>query len=155
VGIFPEGEDSHGDHGLGRLVEFRFKGHPGTTSSYYHHSHHRDNVTAPHGRPNLRSRLHFCHAQERITTKSTRTCGGIGKKYNVFMLKSVHLFIQQIMKIKMKAFSFALYTFSTLFCHSYTSAGRRFFNSQKPGEGELLIFCFLQLHFYTKQLKTY
>jgi len=28
----------------------------------YHHSHHRDNVTAPHGRPNLRSRLHFCHA---------------------------------------------------------------------------------------------
>jgi len=30
----------------------------------YHHSHHRDNVTAPHGRPNLRSRLHFCHAQE-------------------------------------------------------------------------------------------
>jgi hypothetical protein len=30
----------------------------------YHHSHHRDNVTAPHGRPNLRSRLHCCHAQE-------------------------------------------------------------------------------------------
>ena len=23
-----------------------------------------DNVTAPHGRPNLRSRLHSCHAQE-------------------------------------------------------------------------------------------
>jgi len=23
VGIFPEGEDSRGDHGLGRLVEFR------------------------------------------------------------------------------------------------------------------------------------
>ena len=34
VGIFPEGEDSRGDHGLGRLVEFRFKGPPGTTSSY-------------------------------------------------------------------------------------------------------------------------
>jgi hypothetical protein len=30
----------------------------------YHHSHHRDNVTAPHGRPNLRSRLHFRHSQE-------------------------------------------------------------------------------------------
>ena len=28
-------------------------------------THHRDNVTAPHGRPNLRSRLHSCHAQER------------------------------------------------------------------------------------------
>ena len=24
----------------------------------------RDNVTAPHGRPSLRIRLHFCHAQE-------------------------------------------------------------------------------------------
>ena len=34
VGIFPEGEDSRGDHGLGRLVEFRFKGPPGTASSY-------------------------------------------------------------------------------------------------------------------------
>jgi len=34
VGIFPEGEDSRGDHGLGRLVEFRFKGPPGSTSSY-------------------------------------------------------------------------------------------------------------------------
>jgi len=34
VGIFLEGEDSHGDHGLGRLVEFRFKGPPGTISSY-------------------------------------------------------------------------------------------------------------------------
>jgi len=34
VGIFPEGEDSRGDHGLGRLVEIRFKGPPGTTFSY-------------------------------------------------------------------------------------------------------------------------
>ena len=33
VGIFLEGEDSRGDHGLGRLVEFRFKAPPGTTSS--------------------------------------------------------------------------------------------------------------------------
>jgi len=24
---------------------------------------HRENLTAPHGRPNLRSRLHSCHAQ--------------------------------------------------------------------------------------------
>ena len=30
----------------------------------YHYAHHRDNVTAPHGRPTLRSRLHSCHAQE-------------------------------------------------------------------------------------------
>jgi len=34
VGVFPEGQNSRGDHGLGRLVEFRFKGPPGTTSSY-------------------------------------------------------------------------------------------------------------------------
>jgi len=33
VGIFLEREDCHGDHGLGRLVEFRFKAPPGTTSS--------------------------------------------------------------------------------------------------------------------------
>ena len=32
MGIFLEGEDSHGDHGLGKLVEFRFKAPPGTTS---------------------------------------------------------------------------------------------------------------------------
>ena len=33
VGIVLEGEDTHGDHGLGRLVEFRFKAPPGTASS--------------------------------------------------------------------------------------------------------------------------
>jgi len=32
VGIYPEEEDTRGDHGT--LVEFRFKGPPGTTSSY-------------------------------------------------------------------------------------------------------------------------
>jgi hypothetical protein len=30
----------------------------------YHHPPHRMNVTAPHGRPNLRSRLHFGQNQE-------------------------------------------------------------------------------------------
>ena len=61
VVIFPEGEDSRCDHGLGRLVEFRFKGPPGTTSSYITTHIIR---TAPHGCPNLRSQLHCCHAQE-------------------------------------------------------------------------------------------
>jgi len=56
VGIFPEGEDSRGDHGLGRLAEFRIKGPPPPISPL--------TSSAPHGRPNLRSRLHFCHAQE-------------------------------------------------------------------------------------------
>ena len=32
MGIFREGEDSRGDHGLGRLVEFKFKAPPGTIS---------------------------------------------------------------------------------------------------------------------------
>ena len=31
--IFLEGEDSHSDHGLSSVVEFRFKAPPGTTSS--------------------------------------------------------------------------------------------------------------------------
>jgi hypothetical protein len=33
-GFFLEGEDSHGDHGLGSLVELRFKASPGTSYSY-------------------------------------------------------------------------------------------------------------------------
>jgi len=53
-----------GDHGLGRLVEFRFKGPPETASSYITTHIIGDNVTGPHGRPNLRSQLHCCHAQE-------------------------------------------------------------------------------------------
>ena len=77
MGIFLEGEDSHGDHGLGRLVEFRFKATPGTTSSSIT-THHQDNLTTPHGRPNLRSRLHSCHAQEGGPRSPQRTCGGTG-----------------------------------------------------------------------------
>jgi hypothetical protein len=33
-GFFLEGEDYHGDHGLGSLVELRFKAPPGTSYSY-------------------------------------------------------------------------------------------------------------------------
>jgi hypothetical protein len=33
-GVFIEGEDSHGDHGLGSLVELRFKAPPVTSYSY-------------------------------------------------------------------------------------------------------------------------
>jgi hypothetical protein len=33
MGFFLEGEDSHGDHGLGSLVELRFKAPPGTSYS--------------------------------------------------------------------------------------------------------------------------
>jgi hypothetical protein len=34
IGIFLEGEDSHGDHCLDSLVELRFKAPPGTSYSY-------------------------------------------------------------------------------------------------------------------------
>jgi hypothetical protein len=34
MGIFPWREDFHGDHGLGSLVELRFKAPPGTSSPY-------------------------------------------------------------------------------------------------------------------------
>jgi hypothetical protein len=33
-GFFLEGEDSHGDHGLGSLVELRLKARPGNSYSY-------------------------------------------------------------------------------------------------------------------------
>jgi len=55
--------------------------------SFHHHSH-RDNVTAPTGRPSFRSRLHFSHGWgEGKTTKSERTCGGIGgeKKVKIYL----------------------------------------------------------------------
>ena len=83
VGIFLEGEDSRGDHGLGTLVEFMFKSPPTLHPPLSPLTHRRDNVTAPHGRPNLRSRLHSCHAQEGGPRSPLRTCGGIGEKKNI------------------------------------------------------------------------
>jgi hypothetical protein len=59
------GEDPHDDHGLSSLYNLGLRPllvlHAHT---YHNHSHHRGNVTAPYGRPNLRSRLHFGHNQE-------------------------------------------------------------------------------------------
>ena len=89
MGIFLEGEDSRGDYGLGRLVEFRFKAllalHPPLSPL----THHRDNLTAPHGRPNLRSRLRSCHAQDGGPRSPQRTCGGIGKKKNPHAYRNI------------------------------------------------------------------
>jgi hypothetical protein len=61
-GFLLEGEDSHGDYGLGSLVELRFKAPAGTSYSYYHHPPHRDNVTAPHERSGF-------HARDGVFTK--------------------------------------------------------------------------------------
>jgi hypothetical protein len=63
VGIFPNRGRSQWWPWSGYFVDFRLKAPPGTPCSY-HHSNHRGNVTAPHGRPNHRSRLHFGHNQE-------------------------------------------------------------------------------------------
>jgi hypothetical protein len=65
VEIFPRRGRSPQRPWSGSRVERRFKAPPGIPrSSMYHHSHHRGNVTAPYGRPNFRSRLHFGHKQE-------------------------------------------------------------------------------------------
>ena len=63
-GIFLEGERSRGDHAVGKLVEFRFKAPPETTSPLSILTHHPDNVTTPHFRPKLRRHLHPKHAHE-------------------------------------------------------------------------------------------
>ena len=89
MGIFLEGEDSRGDHGLGRLVEFRFQAPPDTTSSYI-------TTHTPSGQRNCASwasqpqkSVTFLPCPGRRTTKSTkRTCGGIGEK------KPMHLWIK-------------------------------------------------------------
>jgi hypothetical protein len=64
------GDDPHGGLGLGSLQTLGLRPLLSPQAHIYHHSHHWGNVTAPHGRPNLRSRLHFGHNQEGGTTKS-------------------------------------------------------------------------------------
>ena len=72
MGIFLEGEDSHGDHGLGRLVEFRFKAPPGTTSSSIttHTSLGQRNCTSWASQPQKSVTLLPCPGGG--TTKSTK-----------------------------------------------------------------------------------
>jgi hypothetical protein len=70
VGIFLVGEDSRGDHGLGRLVDFRFKAPPGTTSPSI-------TTHTPLGQGN-RASWASCHAQEGGPRSPQRTCGGNG-----------------------------------------------------------------------------
>ena len=76
-GIFLEGEDSRGDHGLGRLVEFRFKTPPGTTSSSF-------TTHTPSGQHNCvpASEVSYTPAMPRREDHEVhkRTCGGFGKK---------------------------------------------------------------------------
>ena len=57
--------------------------------SFHHHSH-RDNVTAPTGRPNFRRRLHFSHSRGEGGTKNLRghvvALGGKKKTFGRIML---------------------------------------------------------------------
>ena len=77
MGIFPEREDSRGGHGLGRLVEFRFKGPRGTTSSYI--TTHIIGTWA--SQPQHSLTLLPCPGGR--STKCTRTCCVIGHKKNL------------------------------------------------------------------------
>jgi hypothetical protein len=61
-------------------------------------THHWDNVTAPHGRPKVRSRLHFCHAQEGGTRSPQRACGGIGG--GIYILSLYILYFQTIYNLR-------------------------------------------------------
>jgi hypothetical protein len=59
------GKDPHSDHDLGSLLNLCLRLLPVLHDhTYHHHSHHQGNVTAPCGRPNFRSRVHFGHNQE-------------------------------------------------------------------------------------------
>ena len=93
VGIFLEGEDSRGDHGVGRLVEFRFKAPPGTTSSSIttHTPLGQRNCASWASQPQKSVTLLPCPGGR--TTKSTkRTCGGIGRQKKIV----VHVFKQNV-----------------------------------------------------------
>ena len=76
VGIFPEGEGSRGDHGLGRLVEFRclLALHPISPLI----SSGQRNYASWASQPQKSVTLLPCPGGR--TTKSARTCGGIGQK---------------------------------------------------------------------------
>ena len=91
--IFLEGEDSRGDHGLGSLVEFRFKAPPGTTSSSIttHTSSGQRNCALWASQPQKSVTLLPC--LEGRTTKSTKGhVVALGAKYRpIFPLGSRQL----------------------------------------------------------------
>ena len=79
VGIFLEGVNSRRDHGLGRLVEFKFEAPPGTTSSSFTiHTPSGQCSRASWASQPQKSVTPSCHAQERGPRSLQRTCGDIG-----------------------------------------------------------------------------
>jgi hypothetical protein len=71
VGLFLEGDDSRGDHCLGRLVEFRFKAPPGNTSSSI-------TTHTPSGQRNCASWASQPQKSVTLLPCPQRACGGIG-----------------------------------------------------------------------------
>ena len=83
LGIFLEGEDPRGDHGLGRLVDFRFKVPPGTTSSSIttHTSSGQRNSASWASQPQKSVTLLPCPGGR--TRSPQRTSGVIRRKKNM------------------------------------------------------------------------
>jgi hypothetical protein len=70
-------------------VEFRFKARPGTQRSHIS-SHHRDNVTAPYGRPKLRSRLQNQEGGPRSLYGHVAGLGGGGGGDKIFSVDTLN-----------------------------------------------------------------
>jgi len=70
----------------------------------YHHSHYGDNVVAPHGRPNLRSRLHYRHNQEGNHECSEEHVAALGGGTFLYIIQ----FRQHNIKVKVAATCFDL-----------------------------------------------
>ena len=87
-------------------------------------TYHRDNVTAPHGRPNLRSLLHFCHAQEGGPRSPQRTCCGIGKK-KIIIIIIIIIIISRYTQLFYKTYFIVLYDCCT-YCKDFAVLYSRF-----------------------------
>ena len=95
MGIFLEGEDSRGNHCLDRLVEFRFKAPPGTTSPSIttHTPSGQSNCPSWASKPQKSVTLLPCPGGR--TTKSTQDMWWHWKKkiirhWNLFVCLSIH-----------------------------------------------------------------
>ena len=95
MGISLQGEDSRGDHGLGRLVEFRFKAPPGTISSSIttHTSLGQRNCASWASQPPKSVTLLPCPGGR--TTKSTKGhVVALGRKKNIKLPFQLQVFIR-------------------------------------------------------------
>ena len=91
MGIFLVGGGSPWWPWSGQLVDLVLRHLLAPHLPICHPSHHRDNVTAPHGRPNLRIRLHFRHSLEGGPRKFLWTCGDLRKKIRTVKIEVLSL----------------------------------------------------------------